>query len=105
MPFFKDANNNVHYLQDESKGHFLPDGCVQITEIEAGALAAQKNKATPLKDIAAQEAKEVYEILFDAMLNNKPISPELKAYFKAVKDIEKGIDTISKELPIRPNKV
>lgn len=38
MPKYKDPQNNVHHLDDESFAHLLPAGCVQITDEEADAL-------------------------------------------------------------------
>lgn len=38
MPHYKDPQNNVHHLDDESFAHLLPAGCVQITDEEAESL-------------------------------------------------------------------
>jgi hypothetical protein len=38
MPHYKDTNNALHFLDDESHEHLLPNGSVQITEQEAQAL-------------------------------------------------------------------
>ena len=38
MPHYKDLNNALHWLDDASFAHYLPAGCVKITEAEADAL-------------------------------------------------------------------
>jgi len=38
MPHYKDLNNGLHFLDDASFAHLLPEGCVEITDAEAEAL-------------------------------------------------------------------
>lgn len=38
MPFFKDKTGELHFLDDASFTHLLPDGCIEITDAEAAAL-------------------------------------------------------------------
>jgi hypothetical protein len=38
MPHYKDLNNGLHFLDDASFAHYLPEGCVEITDEEAVAL-------------------------------------------------------------------
>ena len=38
MPHYKDLNNGLHFLDDASFAHYLPEGCVEITDAEAEAL-------------------------------------------------------------------
>ena len=38
MPYYKDANNHLHFLDSEKFEYLLPVGCVQITEAEADAI-------------------------------------------------------------------
>jgi hypothetical protein len=38
MPHYKDLNNGLHFIDDASFAHYLPEGCVEITEAEAEAL-------------------------------------------------------------------
>lgn len=38
MPHYKDTENKLHWLDDDSFAHYLPAGCVKITEEEAEAL-------------------------------------------------------------------
>lgn len=35
MPNYKDQNNQIHFLDDATYAHLLPQGCVEITEAEA----------------------------------------------------------------------
>lgn len=38
MPFYKDADNKVHFLDSHALEHLLPDGCVEIAADEAANL-------------------------------------------------------------------
>jgi hypothetical protein len=38
MPHYKDLNDRLHFLDDASFAHYLPEGCVEITEEEAEAM-------------------------------------------------------------------
>jgi hypothetical protein len=38
MPHYKDTENKLHWLDDASFAHYLPSGCVEITDAEAEAL-------------------------------------------------------------------
>lgn len=38
MPHYKDPENKLHFIDDESFEHILPAGCVKITDAEAEAL-------------------------------------------------------------------
>jgi hypothetical protein len=38
MPHYKDLNNGLHFIDDASFAHYLPEGCVEITDEEADAL-------------------------------------------------------------------
>jgi hypothetical protein len=38
MPHYKDLNNGLHFIDDASFAHYLPEGCVEITDEEAESL-------------------------------------------------------------------
>lgn len=38
MSYFKDTNNNLHFLDDDSFDYLLPEGCIKLTDSEAEAL-------------------------------------------------------------------
>jgi hypothetical protein len=38
MPYFKDENGCLHFLDDANFAHLLPEGCVEIADEEATAL-------------------------------------------------------------------
>jgi len=38
MPNFKDTAGKLHFLDDASFAHLLPEGCVEITDAEAAAI-------------------------------------------------------------------
>lgn len=43
MPYFKDQQNNVHFIESVSFSHYLPLGSIPITEEEADQLNSQKS--------------------------------------------------------------
>jgi len=58
MPYYKDKNSKVHYLDSAEFEHLLPAGCVQITDAEAAAilnppLTIEEVKANKLAALAA----------------------------------------------------
>jgi len=53
MPYFKDLQNRVHYLDSTSMEHLLPVGSMAIT----GAEAADLLKPTPEEEAAAAAAE------------------------------------------------
>lgn len=40
MPYFRDPQSKLHFLDDRAFSHMLPDGCVEITDEEAALLRA-----------------------------------------------------------------
>jgi hypothetical protein len=38
MPHYKDTEDKLHFIDDASFAHYLPEGCVEITDEEAEAL-------------------------------------------------------------------
>ena len=46
MPYFKDTNSKLHFLDDAGFAHRLPVGCVEISDDEAAVLQAP----TPLAE-------------------------------------------------------
>lgn len=38
MPYYKDTNDRLHFLDSVEFEHFLPPGCTQINEAEASAM-------------------------------------------------------------------
>ncbi|WP_049749875.1 DUF4376 domain-containing protein [Syntrophus aciditrophicus] len=57
MPYYKDKNNNIHFLDNEKFEQLLPSGCLKITDIEANAiqnppLTLDQAKANKLTDLA-----------------------------------------------------
>jgi hypothetical protein len=70
MSFFKDPQNNLHFLDDDAFEYLLPVGCVQITDEAAAAIqasiaaaaAAESTKATQIAQ--AQAALDKSDITF-----------------------------------------
>lgn len=38
MPFFKDKDGRLHFLESDEFKHLLPDGCIEITDEEAASM-------------------------------------------------------------------
>lgn len=73
---YKDLNNNLHFLEDESFKHLLPLGCVKITEGEANSIKAAKDAEENSKP------KEKPPSLVDAILANPSELAKLKNALK-----------------------
>jgi methionyl-tRNA formyltransferase len=59
MSFFKDPQNNLHFLDDDAFEYLLPEGSVLITDAEAEeirATATARASASPAAIIAAAQA-------------------------------------------------
>jgi hypothetical protein len=85
MPHYKDTFNKVHFLESVKFEHFLPTGCVQITESEAQILSAPSPK-----QIAEGEAREKFiHAKKQAVLENLP------SLAHVLTDIE-GLDSLIK---------
>lgn len=54
MPFYKDAKNDVHFLESADFEHLLPAGCQAITDEECAAI---QNHQTQAGLIAQYEAR------------------------------------------------
>lgn len=105
MPHFKDKDNNIHFIGDESFKHILPTGCVKITDKEADTLRAA-NAPKPTKqqqdDIDALKKAKGRTIIkylvthtpeeIETFVNN---SPDIKA---VVSDLAVAVSVLSKDL-------
>jgi hypothetical protein len=40
VPYYKDANNHLHFLENEVYAHLLPVDCVEISDAEAASIQA-----------------------------------------------------------------
>jgi hypothetical protein len=45
MPHYKDQQNKLHWLDSTHDEHYLPTGCVQITDHEADVIRAAEQAA------------------------------------------------------------
>ena len=58
MAYYKDTNNQLHWLDDSAFEHLLPQGCVQITEEEAAAIQeATKPVPAPVTQISPRQIR------------------------------------------------
>ena len=53
MPYFKDTENKLHFLESEEYSYFLPQGSVEISEAEAQEIRQLANTLTPEEQQAA----------------------------------------------------
>lgn len=62
MPYYKSPEAAIHFLDSTEFEHFLPAGCVPITEEEANAIVASKapviDPAILLKDQVSQSVQQ-----------------------------------------------
>lgn len=56
MPHYKDQSNKLHFIESDEFAHFLPSGCVQITDEEAEAL---RNPPPSLADLKASKRADL----------------------------------------------
>ena len=77
MPYYKDTNNILHFLDDSKYEYLLPVGCIEITEEEAQLLQAEKLPA-PIVDIIPQEVSKAQGI---AAMIAAELWPQVKQCF------------------------
>lgn len=56
MPYYKDNENNLHFLDDESFSHLLPAGSVKISDAEAANL---QSPSPTLDEVKAENLSEI----------------------------------------------
>ena len=87
MPYFKDSDKKLHFLEDESFVYLLPADCVKITDVAAKKLQVPTNDELAL-NIRMQRnellQKSDYTQLVDVTVAN---ALEWKVYRKALRDI------------------
>lgn len=57
MAHYKDSENKLHFLDDDSLGYILPLGCVKITDAEADALREAQRVAAEAATPGPEKAK------------------------------------------------
>lgn len=62
MSHFKAPDNSVHFLDDDSFAHLLPEGSVPITEVEAEELRPKPPVPT-YADLRAAEYPSIYDLV------------------------------------------
>ena len=61
MPYYKDTNNQLHFLDDTEFEHLLPEGCVRITDQEAEAIRIANTPApTPEPEVSPVEKLKAF---------------------------------------------
>jgi len=103
MPYFKDSNNQVHFLDDAKFAYLLPDGSVEITEQEADELRnppeTPEQKVERLKseldaieraEIMPRKTREIQIQLMEFLALQQGIMPEqlaLNPAYSGMKEI------------------
>ena len=57
MSYYKDIENQLHFLDDDTHTHILPDGCVQVADVEADAIRDANKAAAEAAIPAVEKAK------------------------------------------------
>ena len=83
MPHYKDVENKLHWIDDASFAHLLPEGCIAITDEEAEALRPQLPAPT-YAELRAAEYPLIGDQL-DALWKGGVAAEEMLATVMAVK--------------------
>lgn len=120
MPHFKDRNNNLHFLDDASFIHLLPEGSIEITDEEAEALR-QPPPETPEQILANLKAlkqseidqleatlfmtrgeREAWLIQMETIATQQSVSLEVlyqvNPFYKKLKDCDDAVTALRAEL-------
>ena len=65
MQYYKDTENNLHWLESTDFEHYLPRGCVPITDEEAAAIRAAEQAAIEAAKTYAQKRAAEYPPMTD----------------------------------------
>jgi len=86
MPYFKDKNGGVHFLEDVSFAHLLPEGNVEITDAEA-LRAATRSTSEIIADYIAAIQKRLDDFAhtrnYDGILSAATYAASAVPKFKA----------------------
>ncbi|WP_248745145.1 tail fiber assembly protein [Pseudomonas sp. MWU12-2037] len=105
MPYYKDANGGVHFLDDALFAYILPEGSVEITDTEARAAQAAANEPSPEQVLAATNS-ERDSLLATASLRIAPLqdavdlgtaTPDDTANLKLWKEYRVAVNRISEQ--------
>lgn len=115
MTHFKDKNNNLHFLDDASFIHLLPEGCIEITDEEAEDLrkfnpTLAERKAEKQREIDALEAtlfmtrgeREAWSIQLETIATQQSVSLDVlyqaNPFYKKLKDCDVAVTALRAEL-------
>ena len=65
MQYYKDTENNLHWLESTDFEHYLPRGCVPITDEEADTILAAEQAAIEAAKTYAQKRAAEYPPMTD----------------------------------------
>jgi len=105
MSYFKDTNNKVHWLDDDSYTYLLPSGSVLIASDEAQSLLAPTPDEIHQAFIAtAQTALDKTDAVAIRCLKAGVAFPvEWQSYVSALRNIVSVSDITSTSLPVMPS--
>jgi len=87
MPYYKDTNSGLHFLDDTAFAYILPDGSVEITDAEARAAQAAANEPSHEQVLAATHS-ERDSLLAIASLRIAPLQDAVDLGTAAADDTE-----------------
>ena len=93
MPHYKDLSGKLHDLDSAEFEHFLPAGCVEITEAEADAIA---NPPPTAEQVKATRTAEIKAALVE--LDAKSIRPLRDGDTARLSELESQANALRKEL-------
>ena len=65
MPHYKDTQNKLHWIDSEEYESYLPAGCIQITDEEAGTIRAAEQASADAALTYAQKRAAEYPPITD----------------------------------------
>ena len=105
MSYFKDTNNGVHWLDDDSYSYLLPSGSVIITEEQAQALLAPTPAQIHEAFVASAQTSldKTDSVAIRCLKAGVTFPDEWQAYVSALRNIVSGKDVTSTTLPTVPS--
>lgn len=97
MPYYKDLSGKLHFLDSADFEHLLPEGCVEITEAEADAIANPPPTAEQIKATRTAQIKAaLIELDFKSIRPLREGDAEMVASFKAqAESLRKQLESLA----------
>lgn len=75
MPHYKDSQNNLHFIEKEHE-HFLPRGCVEITDQEANTIRLSAIVSPTYQELRAAKYPPMTDYL-DAIVKGDEVQKQV----------------------------